>query len=126
MSKWAPLNLKIWQFLWSWHGLWYHLHHFLPREQNISKFLHFGPPYFSVFINTNLTQNTFLVDTRLWFMVVLYSCIVIMIIILFYDGTVTLEWLITYNKHGLRQRRENKWFNLYAPFSLMGSLYKRW
>ena len=36
MSKKAPLILKIWQFLWSWHGLWYHLHHFLPREQNIS------------------------------------------------------------------------------------------
>ena len=36
MSKKAPLNLKIWQFLWSWHGLWYHLHHFLAREQNIS------------------------------------------------------------------------------------------
>ena len=36
MSKKAPLNLKIWQFLWSWHGLWYHLHHFFTREQNIS------------------------------------------------------------------------------------------
>ena len=45
MSKWAPLNLEIWQFLWSWHGLWYQLHHFLPREQNISKFLYFGTPF---------------------------------------------------------------------------------
>ena len=52
MSKGAPLNLKIWQFLWSWHGLWYHLHHFLPREQNISKFLYFGTPY-KDFFNQN-------------------------------------------------------------------------
>ena len=92
MSKKAPLNLKIWQFLWSWHGLWYHLHHFLPREQNISIV---GVFWASLKINVFIINYTFIFFHEIFFLFFLRLCdavtytqiLIIRVLLLFFSET---------------------------------------